>query len=99
MLLRNPRRIRLPSVFILLAVLMAGAFFEVCSLPFLCFSTWQAGALTLPALQFCVFVLCFSVLVKENDFLRTNGVREKETTFQGAMQTIYIYSYSYEGIH
>ena len=35
---------------------------------FFFFSTWQAGALTLPALQSCVFVLCFSVLEKENDF-------------------------------
>jgi len=29
---------------------------------------WQAGALTLPALQSRVFVLCFGVLEKENDF-------------------------------
>ena len=28
----------------------------------------RAGALTLPALQSCVFVLCFSVLEKKNDF-------------------------------
>ena len=58
-----------------------GHFFKVTLLALFCISTGQESVRTLPAVRLLWCVLCFSILKKENDLLRTSVTSEKENVF------------------